>query len=133
MSTNSDKRGQKQQEIVIACSDSLDFTDEKDEELLKETKRRRAKKSALAFCHCMNVGNHAIKGPSGTPLLVGAPGRAIKQNRGSYISSRNKSFGQGERHFVNKEDDVGSDIENEIPLALASISEFSRSSWVTMD
>lgn len=133
MSTNPNKQNQKQQDVVIICSDSLDFTDEKNDTLLKETKRRRARKSALAFCRCMNIGNHAVKGPSGTPLLVNTSGRVIKRDNGPYISSRDRTLKQGERYFVNKEDDVGSDIENEIPLALTSISEFSKSSWVAMD
>lgn len=133
MSTNPNKQNQKQQDVVIICSDSLDFTDEKNDTLLKETKRRRTRKSALAFCRCMNIGNHAVKGPSGTPLLVNTSGRVIKRDNGPYISSRDRTLKQGERYFVNKEDDVGSDIENEIPLALTSISEFSKSSWVAMD
>ncbi|KWX12774.1 hypothetical protein QR46_3241 [Giardia duodenalis assemblage B] len=133
MSTNPGKQSQKQQDVVIVCSDSLDFTDEDGKVLLKETKRRRTRKTAMAFCHCMNADNHVKNGPSGVPLLVELSGKPLKRGQAGYTSSKGKHGKQGERRFVNKDDDVGSDIENEIPLALTPISDFSKSSWVLPD
>ncbi|EFO63497.1 Hypothetical protein GLP15_557 [Giardia lamblia P15] len=131
MSANPNKQGQKQQEAL--CSDSLDFTNENNEALLKEVKRRRTRKTAMAFCHCMNTGAHTKGGSSGIPLLIELSGRAVKRGQMTHASSQKRYPEQRDRRFVNKEDDVGSDIENEIPLALTSISDFSKSSWVLPD
>ncbi|KAE8303719.1 hypothetical protein GL50803_0028022 [Giardia duodenalis] len=133
MSTNPSRQGQKQQEAVIVCSDSLDFTDENNEAILKEVKRRRARRAAMAFCHCMNTDSHAKRGSSGIPLLIEPSGRTFKRGQMTYTSSQKRYLEHGDRRFVNKEDDVGSDIENEIPLALTSISDFSKSSWMLPD